>query len=96
MTTQPPDDVTRKAKLNYRRSERQTRGGFVVLLCVVTGVFSVITTTLGVITFVYTIVHDVILHPADVNRGMDFFEAAILLIIGLFCGFVTLRWSRRP
>jgi len=58
------------------------------------GVFSVLFLATGAVVLVAVIYHDVYRNLGGVNTGSDFFEAIMVLVIGVVSGVFALRWLR--
>ena len=60
------------------------------------GLFGVLMLAYGAIGVLYVIRHDFIRHLGGANTADDCFEAAMFLITGAVCVFVSIRWIRGP
>ena len=81
-----------KPVLDYQpptpKSYRSLRGILLILLCIPFGIACVGATAIGVIGLTQ------LSNVPQVDRPGDLFGMIMFIIIGLFCGIVTMRWLR--
>ena len=58
--------------------------------------FGVLMLVYGILGVTYVIQNDFIQHRGGVNTFDDCFQAAMFLVIGAVCAFVSVRWVRGP
>ena len=79
-----------------KKEPSSNSSGIAQVLGVLIGLFAALMLFYGIEGAFFVVEHDFIQHPADVNRASDCFGAVMFLAIGIFCGFVSIRWIRGP
>jgi hypothetical protein len=94
MKDMPPSNPPGKLDYATPKPAPPIAGSVTAGLGGVLAVFSVCTLLGGFAGLAWVLYHDVYRHLGGVNTGADVFEMAMLVIIGTFCGAVSIRWLR--